>query len=147
MHCLFFCLSLLRQEFDIKLEDSERLAKRKNLDIKLDSEYINQHLDKLFDMCLERAPASSTSQSANRKSELALKILESLAFYANEIDQFDLVRPNIIVLLNKSYFDQVTKLFQSNADFVLKLVRMIIDILGKVIKKKNFLSKKILIFK
>ncbi|CAF0955839.1 unnamed protein product [Brachionus calyciflorus] len=125
-------LDLLRQEFDLKLDDSERLVKRKNLDIKLDDEYINDNVKKLFDTCLERVASNSNTNFTNRKSDLAIKILETLGSYNDQIENFDQVTPNIVKILDKAFFDKMTQLFKTTSpEFTLKIVKMIIEILGK----------------
>lgn len=124
----------MRQEFDLKLDDTERLVKRKNLDLKLNDEYINANVKKIFETCVDRVSASSSTQLASRKSDLAMKILETLCLYTNQIDGFDLVIPNIVKILDKVFFDKAIKLFQAiDPEFSLKLVKVIIEILGKVI--------------
>lgn len=130
----------MRQEFDLKLDDTERLTKRKNFELKLSDEYINANVKKIFEICLERVSSNSSTQLASRKSDLAIKILETLGLYSEQIDGFDQVIPNIIKILDKTFFDKATKLFQTiDPEFSLKLVKSIIEILGKV----NFnLSKK-----
>lgn len=82
---------------DIKLDENERLPKRRTLNKKLDDEYINSIMKKILETCLDR----SMSNLANKKSDLSFRILEVFATNSGEIENFDKVASHLTTLLDK----------------------------------------------
>lgn len=144
-----------KQTIELNKND-EIIELKKALDTIQDNELINTNIELAFKYCVVLSPSSSSLSNSvinnenKYKRELAVQILELLLksnlkydqskiiTYLNQVIYFIFYKLNITTslfrLILKEFFDRLMKLFEtSNESYVLNLVQIIINLVGKVI--------------